>query len=121
MPIRRIFAQASAAIVSVVFAITAQCPYASGIEFQRNHAVRDDVQVAKTHAPSSSEILFANGSRSRSFNNVASPSITKNLTGLSTVGIEWRQQNNVTAPIDSSPVSQQWLMERMDSAGSCQR
>ena len=72
MPIRRIFAQASAAIVSVVFAVTIQCPYASGIEFQRTHAVRDDVQVVKTHAPSSSETLFANGSRSRSFNNVAS-------------------------------------------------
>ena len=48
MPIRRIFAQASAAIVSVVFAVTIQCPYASGIEFQRTHAVRDDVQVVKT-------------------------------------------------------------------------
>ncbi|MDB6565287.1 hypothetical protein PMO86_06845 [Bifidobacterium longum] len=101
MPNRRIYTSAIASIVAVICVITIQCSYASyaaAAEPQHTYTVSDDVQVEKTHAPSLSEAPFIYGPQTRSFNSVASPSITKNLTGLSTVGVEWKQHNDVAAP-----------------------
>lgn len=101
MPNRRIYTSAIASIVAVICVITIQCSYASyaaAAEPQHTYTVSDDVQVEKTHAPSLSEAPFTYGPQTRSFNSVASPSITKNLTGLSTVGVEWKQHNDVAAP-----------------------
>ncbi|MDU3639305.1 MAG: hypothetical protein E7G06_08715, partial [Bifidobacterium longum] len=82
MPNRRIYTSAIASIVAVICVITIQCSYASyaaAAEPQHTYTVSDDAQVEKTHAPSLSEAPFIYGPQTRSFNSVASPSITKNL------------------------------------------
>lgn len=79
MPNRRIYTSAIASIVAVICVITIQCSYASyaaAAEPQHTYTVSDDVQVEKTHAPSLSEAPFIYGPQTRSFNSVASPSIT---------------------------------------------
>lgn len=85
MPNRRIYTSAIASIVAVICVITIQCSYASyaaAAEPQHTYTVSDDVQVEKTHAPSLSEAPFIYGPQTRSFNSVASPSITKILLGF---------------------------------------